>query len=167
MKKSILFLFCIFICVEPLFAQGGMMQRRNRNLITNSKAVIVGFKGGVDLAGMSYTSSELKSLSQDMYLRPAAGLFVEFPLSKSFAVGADFLYQGRGVKVNYYNGGDERYPVNYQISSNYFDLRIPLTYRFLTEKMLNPYVFLAPDFSMLTGGTISLDQSRIFPARRK
>lgn len=160
MKKSISFLFCILMCVGQLSAQNGINQKRSKskNLITNSKAVIVGLKGGVDLAGMSYTSSELKSLSQDLYLRPAAGLFVEFPLSKSFAVGADFLYQGRGMKVNYFNGGDERYPVNYKISSNYFDLRIPLTYRFLTEKMVNPYVFLAPDFSMLAGGAISLDQ---------
>lgn len=156
MKKSILFLFCILACGQ-LFAQRSTT-RGNRFAITNSKAVIIGLKGGVDMADMSYTLSALKSLNKDMYLRPAGGVFVEFPVTRSFAIGADIMYQGRGVKLNYFNGGDERYPVNYQISSNYVDLRIPFTYRFLTDKMINPYVFLAPDFSMLTGGTISLDQ---------
>ncbi len=157
MKKSILFLFCILVCAGQLSAQKGTTRKKSF-AITNSKAVIVGLKGGVDFAGMSYTSADLKSFGQDLYVRPAGGVFVEIPVSRSFAIGADFMYQGRGVKLNYLNGGDERYPVNYTISSNYFDLRIPLTYRFLTDKMVNPYVFVAPDFSMLTGGTISLDQ---------
>lgn len=160
MKKNICILICLFVFVGQLSAQQASTHKRNksRNTITTSKAVIIGLKGGVDMAGMKYTLSTLSSAEQSIYLRPAGGVFAEFPLSKSFSIGADVMFQGRGVNMTYYDHGDERYSVNYKITSNYFDLRIPFTFRFIPKKVVNPYIFIAPDFSMLGGGGISLNQ---------
>jgi len=160
MKKSIFVLLSLFVFAGQLSAQHSSNgKKKSNNRITTSKAVIIGLKGGVDMVSMNYTLSTLSSAKQSLCLRPAGGIFAEFPLSKSFSIGVDAMYQGRGVNMTYYDHGDERYPVNYKISSNYFDLRIPFTFRFIPEKLVNPYIFVAPDFSLLGGGKISLDQT--------
>lgn len=160
MKKSIFVLLCLFAFVGQMTAQqfSTYKKDRSRNQMFMSKAVIIGIKGGVNMAAMNYTLSTLSSLKQYPYLRPAGGIFAEFPVSKSFAIGIDVMYQGRGVDLRYYDHGDGQYPVNYKISSNYFDLRVPFTYRFIPQKRVNPYIFVAPDFSLLAGGHILLDQ---------
>ena len=42
-----------------------------------------------------------------------------------------------------------------EISTQYIDIRIPVTYYFMTYNIVNPYVFVAADFSICYAGTVS------------
>ena len=83
------------------------------------------------------------------------------------SVGAELLFTGRGVRMQYEE-------IDYKLSANYFDLRFPIRYSFF-QKTIRPYVFIAPSLDFALGGKIkyyssttgdlicSLSKNNIYP----
>lgn len=112
----------------------------------------VGIKGGLTLYDIKFSDKDYNNLSNDMVVKPAFGLFIEFPLPKfrGFSIGAEVLMVERGMKKSFDHLGVSE--VN-QIKSQYVDFRIPVTYYFLISDYINPYIFGAADVAYCYGGT--------------
>lgn len=119
----------------------------------------------VPIAGLKlgYTSYDMKFSDKDYDKLPGKsvnalgyGLFVDFPLQvvNGLSVGVEALLVEKGYSKEF-NARPNGINVAKKeaINAKYLDIRIPVSYRFLPDKMINPYVFVAPDLSFCYGGT--------------
>lgn len=162
MKKYIFLLVCLFVCCSA-FSQGMVFNKfEYRKGVDRSRAVIIGLKGGVSFANMYYSDKNLKSLTMSLLVRPDYGIFVEVPLKYNIAVGMDILKTGKGTDISYNSHGDVNSPVRYTIKSDYLDVRIPVSYKFIVTYEFMPFVYVAPYASYCLGGEISLNQKKYY-----
>ena len=155
MKKYVVLAFFLILRIESIGAQNVMHRNIQKNHRDRSSAIIIGVKGGVNLATMSFTDSQYDDLSFDRVVKPIAGLFVEVPFLKYFSIAPEFMMIGRGCSTSYM--WRNTYNVNYDISCRYVDFRLPLACRFKVTELFNPYIFAAPDFAYRLGGKIKFD----------
>lgn len=152
MKRIVVIFMLLFAVVFQAQAQvdysfGNMRRSRKFKSIP-----FVGIKGGLTLYDIRFSDKDYNNLSNDMVVKPAFGLFIEFPLPKfrGFSIGAEVLMVERGMKKSFDHLGVSE--VN-QIKSQYVDFRIPVTYYFLISDYMNPYIFGAADVAFCYGGT--------------
>lgn len=108
---------------------------------------VVGARAGIDIFNMRYSSDDVNDIYRHHYgVREQLGVFAEYDyLWKGLAIRADLLYSPRGVRLTWQD-------INYRLRSYYFDIRIPVTYTFLRDKMIQPYVMFAPNVNFVLGG---------------
>lgn len=110
---------------------------------------VVGARAGIDIFNMRYSSSDLDIYRHHYGVREQLGVFAGYDyIWKGLATRVDLLYSPRGVRLTWRD-------INYKLRSYYFDIRIPITYTFLRDKMIQPYVVLAPNVNFVLGGNIS------------
>lgn len=121
-----------------------------------SREVSVGLKGGINLAGMTFTAPRLSELPQSMALKPVGGVFVDLPLSEGFSIVPELMYVERGMATHYthYSGCE----VDYVIRSRYVDFRLPVLIGVNLARWFQPYLVAGGDAGYLLGGSIHLRQ---------
>ena len=118
----------------------------------------IGVRGGLNLANMSYNNSA-PAMGMYSHLLQAHGMgsvFVHLGFGKSgFAISPEVGVTGKGVRLKW---GD----VDYRMSVNYLDFRLPLTYelRLPNKPALAPYIMVTPNFSAAYGGEITYEADR-------
>lgn len=155
MKRLITILLFVFAISFQTMAQvdysfGNIKKKRNlKNVPT------IGVKGGFTMNNMAFSVKSYDKLPGEGVNAPAYGLFMEFPNSKirGLAIGGEVLMVERGVTKdfmfrNLYHEIDK-------ISTKYIDIRIPVTYYFMSYNIVNPYVFVAADFAVCYSGSVS------------
>lgn len=142
----------VYSCLVCLFALvGKMAAQTNDGFLERTQ---VGLMGGLNFANYGYSSKGLDAYSQSVYPRGSFGLFAEYRMNKGFSVRPEFLYMGRGVKIDD-NG------TSYKVKSNYLDIRLPFIYSFSRNASFQPYVALAPYVGFNSGGSIELDDYQV------
>ena len=152
MKKLFAILFFVAFAAN-LTAQvdygfGNVKHKRDKSTIPT-----IGIKGGLTSYHMHFAYETYNKLSDDFVLKPGFGLFIEYPLKKSlknFAIGGEVMMINRGFRKSFDFRG--YIPEVDEINAKYIDVRIPITYYFKRTDVINPYVFVAPDFGYCYGG---------------
>ncbi|MDR0927264.1 MAG: OmpA family protein [Ignavibacteria bacterium] len=106
--------------------------------------LLFGIKGGANLASMSFSKEPYSIYKQETFVRPLFGAFIESNITTNVSVRPEFLWIGRGVKI-------DDLGVEYEFAPNYFDFRLPFIYNFRMSS-ITPYVLLSPNFGFVTGG---------------
>ena len=166
MKKFLTIIIILFAVSFQAAAQvdysfGNIKKKRNKTNVP-----IAGFKGGFTSYNMHFSDKDYNKLPGSDIVAPGYGIFVEYPLRtvKNMAIGLDVMLIEKGYKKEFNarpNGVN--IPKIEQINSKYVDFRIPVSYRFLSKKLINPYVFAAADISYCYGGT----QEHKFPDNKE
>lgn len=154
MKKLFAILFFVVLgmnlTAQVDYSFGNIKHKREKSTIPT-----IGIKGGLTSHHMHFAYEKYNKLSDDLILKPGFGLYVEFPIRKlkGFAVGGEVMMIDRGYRKSFNFRGDM--PEVDQIQAHYLDVRIPVTYYFRHTEVLNPYIFIAPDFGMCYGGEMT------------
>lgn len=83
MKKSILILYALFLCVT---------------VMAQSQKVKLGLKAGLNISSLTFDESELNSTSKAGF---TAGFMVEIPMAKNFSIQPELLYSQQGTKTSF------------------------------------------------------------------
>lgn len=165
MKKIFLLAVCFVCLVGNLVAQDGLVFNKfqKKGDKDRSKAVVIGLKGGLNMANMVFTDKALSDLDENIVFRPIGGVFVEIPVMGGLSLAPELMIVGRGTDKSYVAREEQEQNItdvitNYSIESFYIDFRIPVIYRFVISDWFNPYIFAAPDAGFLLGGNISLNK---------
>ena len=155
MKKLVIIIFFIALSMNLMaqvdYSFGNIKQKkRERGVIPT-----LGIKVGLTSYHVHFAYKDYNRLPDDIVLKPAFGIFVEYPVKKlrGISIAGEVLMIERGYRKSFKFRGDM--PEVDEIKANYLDFRIPITYYFMTTKDLNPYIFVAPDFGLCYGGTMS------------
>lgn len=129
MRKTISLIIIAFSCLH-LFAQ---------NQETTKPSVLIGARAGIDLFDMRYSSDDISIYRHHYGVREQIGIFAEYAyLWKGLSIRCDLLYSPRGAHLSWKD-------IDYKLRSYYFDIRIPISYTFLRDKKVQPYVMVAPN----------------------
>lgn len=154
MKKLVTLLFLIVLSVN-LSAQvdysfGNIKNKRDKGVVPT-----IGIKGGLTHYYMDFAYKNYNKLSNDFVLKPGFGLYIEYPIKKvkGLAISGELMMIERGFQKSFKFRGDMN-EVD-QIKAKYLDVRIPIIYYFRPNKLLAPYLFVAPGFGFCYGGEFS------------
>lgn len=154
MKKLFTLLFLVVLSLNVMaqvdYSFGNIKHKREKSTIPT-----IGIKGGLTSYHMHFAYDKYNKLSDDFVLKPGFGLYIEYPIKrlKGFTVGGEVMMIERGYRKSFKFRGDM--PEVDEIKASYLDLRIPITYYFRHTEVLNPYIFIAPDFGFCYGGEMS------------
>ena len=154
MKKLLAILFFVVLCfnlsAQVDYSFGNVKHKRDKSNIPT-----IGVKGGLTSYHMHFAYDKYNKLPDDLALKPGFGLFIEYPMKrlKGFSIAGELMMIGRGYKKSFDFRGTM--PEVDEIKANYLDVRIPITYYFMSSMVVNPYIFAAPDFGYCYGGQIS------------
>jgi outer membrane protein OmpA-like peptidoglycan-associated protein len=107
--------------------------------------------GGINMSTFAYSNSVLNSYETATLLNPQFGLCAEFYIGKIFSVRPSFIYSNRGIKI-------ENSDINYLLSSENYDFSIPLILTFWQKSSVKPFIYIAPVYGAVKGGTIGLEE---------
>ncbi|MBO7492898.1 MAG: OmpA family protein [Bacteroidales bacterium] len=117
--------------------------------VSSERSFVVGARAGIGIFDMRYSSDDVSIYHHHYGVREQIGLFAEYDyLWKGLSVGLDFLYSPRGVNLTWQD-------IDYRLRSYYLDLRIPISYTFLLDKKIQPYVVVAPSVNFVAGGHVN------------
>lgn len=134
MKKiCLLSLLVAFFAISSTTANAGF-----------SDKLLLGVKGGVNLASMVFSDEPYSIYEQGYNIRPLGGVFLESSFTKNFSVRYELLWVGRGMTT-------EDFGQNYTFSPDYVDFRIPLLWNFHFSNF-TPYLLVSPNFGFVVGG---------------
>ena len=154
MKKLLTLMFLVALsfslAAQVDYSFGNIKHKREKSTIPT-----IGVKGGLTSYHMHFAYDKYNQLPDDLILKPGFGLFIEYPIKKlkGFSVGGEVMMIERGYQKTFDFRGDM--PEVDAIKATYFDVRIPITYYFKHTDVLNPYIFVAPDFGLCYGGEFS------------
>lgn len=154
MKKLFTLLFLVVLSLNLMaqvdYSFGNIKHKREKSTIPT-----IGIKGGLTSYHMHFAYEKYNKLSDNFVLKPGFGLYIEYPVKKlkGFTVGGEVMMIERGYRKSFKFRGDM--PEVDEIKASYLDLRIPITYYFRHTEVLNPYIFIAPDFGYCYGGEMS------------
>ena len=133
------------------YSFGNIKKKRNKTNVP-----IAGFKGGFTFYNMHFSDKIYNDLPGNTVMAPGYGIFAEYPLRtvKNMSVGVELMLIEKGY-VKEFNARPNGVNISKkeQINANYADFRIPVSYRFMSKKVVNPYVFMAADIAFCYGGT--------------
>lgn len=156
--KRFLLLIVLILPLASLRAQvGGKKPLRQKNYICrNTSDLSVGLKAGGSCSDMIYSSvTEAKAMG---LFGPVGGLAMEWNANSHFSLGFDAMYVVRGTRkatdAEFLTSFTETNTahVDYCLTMNCIDFRIPLTYYIGYENDTRFYAFVAPDFGLLLNG---------------
>ena len=138
--KKIIVIFILAVSFLSVYAQ---------ETESSERSFVIGARAGIGIFDMRYSSDDVSIYRHHYGVREQIGLFAEYDyLWKGFSVGLDFLYSPRGVNLTWQD-------IDYRLRSYYLDLRIPISYTFLRDKIIQPYVVVAPSVNFVVGGHVN------------
>ncbi len=136
-----------------LVAEAQMQQKA-----TESKAIAIGIKGGVNIPRMYYFRNRpLSQLPQNVAFTSMGGLFVDIPLGEASTVSPEFVYLKRGTDLSYEHRSGMM--VHYTMSVHYVDFRLPFEFRLPVKPYFQPYLVAGAEVGMRLGGQIHMDRT--------
>lgn len=121
----------------------------------------LGIKGGLTFYDMKFSIKDYNKLPGEHVMNPGFGLFIEYDVNlrklQGLTIGGEIMSIGRGYKKDFSFRGNIR-EID-QLNAKYIDLRIPVSYYFMSLSSVSPYIFVAPDFAFCYGG----NWSKTFP----
>lgn len=143
MKKIVLTAALLFCAFMTIYAQEDSISKKHDGHF------IIGNRFGASINDMSYSSSDLNIYNHHPLISFQPGFYFGYNnIVGGLSIRNDLLYSTRGVNLTW---GD----INYKLTSHYIDLRMPISYNFLRDKAVQPYVMLAPCLSFVTHGNIT------------
>jgi outer membrane protein OmpA-like peptidoglycan-associated protein len=139
MKNKIQTLFIIFSC---FFLHVYSQSFKNDSLIRRS---YFGLITGINFSSFRYTDKNLEEYNSSILGNQMLGMFLETSIKNNLSLRSQFLYIGKGQKINDIG-------ISYKLKSKYYEFRFPVQYSFLKGQIYEPYVFLGPTFSFAIGG---------------
>ncbi|MBP6874479.1 MAG: PorT family protein [Candidatus Eisenbacteria bacterium] len=116
-------------------------------VMAQTNPIVLGFKGGVNLANLSMDPET--DPSPDMYLGLAVGGLLGFEISPGMTLDTDFLYIQKGAKWEGEDEGDE-----YKTTEKYSYVVINPMLRFAVQNQgLRPYFMAGPEIGFLVDAT--------------
>lgn len=154
MKIHIIALLILIIYASKANAEGRLQENSEADSIVPSllDKISIGAKGGIGFYSMRYSNEALREYDASLFTRGLGGIFIEFTLSRHFSLRPEFLWLGRGQKI------DDK-GIYYRMKSKYFDFRLPVLYTFGQEGKIRPYITVAPVVSFSRKGEIEMEQS--------
>lgn len=156
-KLQLWFTIAILFFSAIAFAQKNTEQtdKTTTEKRTFLECISIGGRGGVGFNSMRYSNASLRKYDPSIFALENYGVFVEFRLSNHFFLRPEFIWMKRGQKI------DDR-GVYYKLASQYYDIRLPLLFRFGNDNWkVQPYVMAAPVMGIANGGSIRLDDRQI------
>lgn len=158
MKKTLPFLLLLAMAFACAVVRAQVITRDGR---VYEKNIVVGLKGGINALGMQYKVEGVKD-SKSFY-NPSAigqdfsnlkgcfkgGVFVERVIP-NFSYGLEFLVERTYAKTP----KDTIYQASYD-SATFASIRVPLKIKFFENKLISPYIFVAPGISTYLSDTIA------------
>lgn len=135
---------------------------KSRN-VKSQKSFCVGVTGSYAANDMLYSSFSATTL-QPMHA-PTFGLAAEWSTMKGVSIGLDASYAMRGTHEAFASEFLTSFSsttfarVNYDMSLNGIELRVPVTLYFGNGDIICPYVYLAPRFSLWLNGHIHWERT--------
>ena len=157
MRKFILLSIPFFFFGKCVYAQG------DRTLDNWSWGMGYGFHSN----SMKFSNLDKEFYPSDKSMHSGVfSIFFQYELGekKHFAIRPEFAFLHRGGKLTeigkgYYDYDSRVSDVCYKLRSGYWDIRIPLIYRFgNTNAIFSPYAYIAPVFGLSTGGNIRMEE---------
>lgn len=168
MRKILLCLLVILSTIE-INAQINSSKKQSHK----GNAIGIGFMAGINHSTFTYSEYHLKSLPNNLLLRPNIGFFVNIPINKEISIAPSLSLYNKGTLTKYIY--EQTYDVIYTAKSRYFSVRIPIYY--YINKRLNskydvkpfynaynsvqPFIVIAPSYNYLLGGNINLSQPQL------
>ncbi len=163
MKRKTFQRGCILACSILLFGQ---------TIIAQESDALDRIHIGV-LGGMHMNKTQYSNLDNRFFPNPEAtysgtfGLFAEFEFGKSrlFSIRPEFMFGARNTAIHdiknayHQNGTNVRGDLDYDITANYVDVRVPLMLNFGSYQSIRPYLFVAPVVSFCSGGEIKVQDA--------
>ena len=142
----------------PLHAQFAKPLKYRNYICRNTGLIGVGITGSFAANDLMYTAVSKSILSP--YLAPTFGLAVEWNTMRRVSIGLDASYAMRGTNevfateflTSYTSSTFTR--VNYAVTMNGVEVRIPITYYFGYGENMRPYVYVAPRFDLWLDGNM-------------
>lgn len=107
-----------------------------------------GFRAGRNHADLNYSSGLYDMYTHKDHWQNQYGFFLNCQISKHFAIRPEIDYIGRGVSLKYED-------ITYKMDAKYVDLRLPFILSFAPNSIINPYIFVAPEFCLARDGVIT------------
>lgn len=113
---------------------------------SSKPSILVGARTGIGLSDMRYSSDDISIYRHHFRVREQIGVFAECAyLYDGLSLRCDLLYSPRGAHLTWKD-------IDYKLNAYYFDIRIPISYTFLRDKAVQPYVMVAPNVNFVLGG---------------
>lgn len=126
--------------------------------MTESKAVAIGLKGGVNMPRMLYLNNPaVNQLKQDLTFVPMGGVFMDIPLGNALTLSPEFAYLKRGTQLSFEH--HTGMTVNYSMSVHFVDFRLPFELRWPIKPYFQPYLLAGAEVGMRLGGQIHMDRT--------
>ncbi|MGN0033700.1 MAG: outer membrane beta-barrel protein [Candidatus Limimorpha sp.] len=144
-----------FICLLFLSSLVNLQaQSRGSYYDRNQKfnATLIGLKAGFSSYNMAFGNMPYSDADNNNISNLTFGAFVEMPIKSVYglSVGAEAVMLERGYDIKYrFRDVIDSEDV---LEARYIDFRLPVSYRFLPSKLVNPYVFIAPGIGFCYAG---------------
>lgn len=163
MKKCVFILLFCLLSMASLNAQFAKPLKNRNYLCYNTSGLSIGVTGSFAANDMVYTAVEKSILSP--YYSPTFGLVVEWKTMHRFSVGLDASYAMRGTNevfateflTSYSTTNYAR--VNYAMTMNGVEFRMPLTYYLGYDENTRPYLYVAPRFDLWLDGNLRWERA--------
>lgn len=158
-KRSILLVFGLLTIVTAQAQFAKPLKKKSDTKMVFSFGM-TGSYAGNDMIYSAVTQSAMHPI-----FAPTFGLAVEWGTMQRVSVGIDISYAIRGNKeifdteflTNYASTASNH--VEHNMSLNGIDIRIPLAVYFGEGRLLKPYAYLAPRFSVWLGGNVHWERT--------
>ncbi len=121
------------------------------------------------LGGYHGTSASYSNLDKRIFDSPkgkgglAGGIFAEFELgdARAFSLRPELVFLSRSFAIEdiSYLRGTGYGELDYNLSAQYTDLRLPIIYNFGSPYSIRPYIYVAPVLGLVRGGEISAEDN--------
>jgi hypothetical protein len=142
MKKSIIIATFVIVALCQLSCENLVAQNSNNNKMG------FGFRVGRNHADLNYSSGLYDMYTHKDHWQNQYGFFLNCQVSKHFAIRPEVDYIGRGVSLKFED-------ITYKMDAKYVDLRLPLVLSIAPHSLINPYLFVAPEFCLARDGEIT------------
>lgn len=127
-----------------------LCQLSNETLVaqnSNNKTEF-GFRMGRNHADLNYSSGMYDMYTHKDHWQNQYGFFLTYRVSSHFAIRPEVDYIGRGVSLKFED-------ITYKMDAKYVDFRLPLILSLAPHSLINPYIFIAPEFCLARDGEIT------------
>lgn len=140
MNKKNLSIAVILLCLLTCFkseAQNSFLDKTD-----------IGFRFGWNYADMKYSNEMFNIYKHQPNWKTGYGFFITSHVTPHFAIRPEVDIMGRGTSLRYED-------IRYNLNVKYVDVRLPLIISIAPRALVNPYLFIAPEFCMAWKGTIT------------
>ena len=158
MKRRWLLIVIMLFSAALLRAQFARPLKETAFICRNNSSLSVGLTGSFAANDMLYTALD-KTSFRPLY-SPTIGLAAEWNTMRRISVGMDLSFARRGTHKAFITELLTSYStstyahVDYTLSMNALELRLPITWWIGYDETVRPYLFVAPRLDLWLGGNV-------------